>query len=85
MSGAAEVVGWTIEEAAALLDPPMTAEEIRALVLVFALHPTGHRRGGRGRPAPTYDQAELLRAHAAAVTIRAGHPLVPAPRIDPIS
>lgn len=57
---------WTLDEAAALLDPPMSVEQLRHLVQAVALQPVGTRRTGRrGRPAPTYDSAALLRAHAA--------------------
>jgi len=57
---------WTLDEAAALLDPPMSVEQLRRLVQAVALQPVGTRRTGRrGRPAPTYDSAALLRAHAA--------------------
>lgn len=57
---------WTVEDAAALLDPPMTADQVRALIKAAAIQPVGQRRTGRrGRPADTYDPAVLLRAHAA--------------------
>lgn len=57
---------WTLDEAAALLDPPMSVEQLRHLVQAAALQPVGTRRTGRrGRPAPTYSTAALLRAHAA--------------------
>lgn len=56
---------WTLDEAAQLLDPPMTVEQLRHLVQAARLRPVGTRRTGRrGRPAPTYDSAALLRAHA---------------------
>lgn len=57
---------WTAEDAAAILDPPMTVEQVRALIKSAAIQPAGQRRTGRrGRPAPTYDSEVLLRAHAA--------------------
>lgn len=57
---------WTLDEAAALLDPPMSVEQLRHLVQAVGLRRVGTRRTGRrGRPAPTYDSAALLRAHAA--------------------
>jgi 2-keto-3-deoxy-L-rhamnonate aldolase RhmA len=57
---------WTVEDAAALLDPPMTVEQVRALIRAAAIPPAGQRRTGRrGRPAEVYDAATLLRAHAA--------------------
>jgi hypothetical protein len=57
---------WTLEEAAQLLDPPMSVEQLRHLVQAAGLQPAGARRTGRrGRPAPTYSSTALLRAHAA--------------------
>lgn len=62
--------GWTIEEAAALLDPPITPDELRALLLAARIEPSGQRRTGRrGRPSTIYDPAELMQAHAAMVGI----------------
>ncbi len=58
-------MSWTVEEAVHELDPPMTAPEVRALITAFRIPSTGHRRGGRGRPALEYHQADILRAHAA--------------------
>lgn len=57
---------WTVEDAADLLDPAMTAEQVRALVKAAGIQPAGHRRTGRrGRPAEAYDAEVILRAHAA--------------------
>lgn len=57
---------WTVEDACTLLDPPMTADEVRALIKALRITPDGHRRTGRrGRPAETYDAYTLTRAHAA--------------------
>jgi hypothetical protein len=62
--------GWSIEDAAAILDPPITADELRALVAAARITPTGTRRTGRrGRPREVYDPSELMRAHAAIVGI----------------
>jgi hypothetical protein len=59
---------WTAEDAAALLDPPMTVEQVRAMIRAAAIPAVGQRRTGRrGRPADTYDPDLLLRAHAALV------------------
>lgn len=59
---------WTAEDAANLLDPPLTIEEVRALIRATRLTPVGTRRTGRrGRPAEIYDSDTLLRAHAAVV------------------
>lgn len=62
--------GWTIDDAAELLDPIMTAIELRALVAAARIQPIGVRRTGRrGRPSPIYDPAQLMRAHAAMVDV----------------
>ncbi|MFG1873374.1 hypothetical protein ACGFIV_00875 [Sphaerisporangium sp. NPDC049003] len=55
---------WTVDEAVRELDPAMTTPEVRAMILCFRIPPIGHRRAGRGRPAPEYRQEEILRAHA---------------------
>lgn len=64
---------WTVEDATALLDPPMTAEQVRALIVVAGLPPVGIRPAGRkgGRPAKTYRQADVLKAHAAVARLLA--------------
>lgn len=61
------ITGWTVEDAVALLHPPMTAAQVRALIIIAGLQPIGRRRSGArgGRPAAVYDVAELLRAHTA--------------------
>lgn len=57
---------WTVDDAVHLLDPKMTAEQVRALILLAGIEPNGRRHTGRrGRPAETYAAAELLKAHAA--------------------
>lgn len=61
--------GWTIQEAAELLDPPMTADEVRALIIAARIQPIGRRRrapgSAGGRPPHIYDPEMLLKAHAA--------------------
>jgi hypothetical protein len=65
--------GWTIAEAVEWLDPSFGEDEVRALVLLFAVPVLGQRRGhGRGRPVPEYDQPAILRAHAAVIAVRQG-------------
>lgn len=60
------MTNWTLDEAAQLLDPPITAEQLRHLVLAADIQPAGRRHTGRpGRPLPTYDAETLMRAHAA--------------------
>lgn len=56
---------WTIEDAAAILDPELTAVQVRAMVELFKLRPNGSRlTGRRGRPLPTYEPTALQEAHA---------------------
>lgn len=64
---------WTVDDAAALLDPPMTVEEVRALIIVVGLPAAGTRPAGRkgGRPAKTYRQTDVLKAHAAVASLLA--------------
>ncbi|WP_214327865.1 hypothetical protein [Nonomuraea sediminis] len=64
-------MNWTIVEAAEQLDPTLAEDEVRALVLLFQVPVVGRRRG-RGRPVPEYDQAAVLRAHAAVIAVRRG-------------
>lgn len=62
---------WTIEDAVALLHPPLTAAEVREMIDLLHLQPCGSRRTGRrGRPAPTYDPTVLQHAHAAVMRAR---------------
>lgn len=62
--------GWTLEEAAAILDPHITLDELRALTTAARIQPVGQRRTGRrGRPITVYDPAELMCAHAALVEL----------------
>jgi len=62
--------GWTVEDAATLLDPPITADEVRALITAARIQPTGLRRTGRRGRAPfVYDPTDLMRGHAALVGI----------------
>lgn len=56
----------TLPEAAEILDPPLTEEQLRALVQATGLRPCGFRRtGGAGRPPRTYPAGALMRLHAA--------------------
>lgn len=63
--------GWTIDDAAALLNPAMSAAQVRALVTIAGLEPIGKRRPGArgGRPAAVYDMGALMRAHAVVVAL----------------
>lgn len=56
---------WTVEDAAALLHPPLTVAEVREMINLLHLQPYGTRHTGRrGRPSPTYDPTVLQHAHA---------------------
>ncbi len=61
-----EVVGLTIDEALTVLNPPMTHRQLAGLIAALHIRPVGKRpQPRRGRPALTYDWAELCRLHAA--------------------
>ncbi len=61
-------VTLTLAEAAAVLDPPVTEQQLRAIVTALRWKPDGVRRTGRaGRPAPCYDASRILTLHAALV------------------
>ncbi|HEY3683446.1 MAG TPA: hypothetical protein VGL93_10425 [Streptosporangiaceae bacterium] len=78
----------SVQDAAALLDPPCTPDQVRALVALANLAPvrapagTGAPRG-RGRPPVLYRAAELQRAHARAV--RAGLLALLPPPVDAVA
>lgn len=56
---------WTLDEAAARLDPPMTTEQVRALIHSAGLQPVGRRWIGFGRFRFVYDARQVREAHAA--------------------
>jgi hypothetical protein len=59
-------VTLTIAEAAAVLDPPMTEDQLRAIVTALGWKPHGARHTGRaGRPTAAYDATRLMQMHAA--------------------
>jgi len=59
------VTDLTLAELAQVLDPPLTEHQLRQLVTLTGLKPSGKRRTGRaGRPQPTYEVTELLKLHA---------------------
>jgi hypothetical protein len=56
----------TLAETSQVLDPPVTADQLRAIVTALGLQPCGYRHTGRkGRPAPCYDATQILKLHAA--------------------
>lgn len=64
--------GWTVHDAVEQLDPPMDEAHVRALLVAFDVPVVGQRAAGRGRPQPEYDQAAIMRGHAAATAVKAG-------------
>ena len=59
-------VTLTIAEAVTVLEPAMTAPQLRAIVTALAWPPDGHRHTGRaGRPIPAYDATRIMALHAA--------------------
>ena len=63
-----ETVALTLAEAAEVLDPPMSADQLRQIVSALGWKPAGNRHTGkRGRPWPVYEATRLLELHAALV------------------
>ena len=61
-------VTLTLGEAAAVLNPPVTEQQLRQIVSALGWKPAGNRHiGKRGRPWPVYDATRLLELHAALV------------------
>jgi 2-keto-3-deoxy-L-rhamnonate aldolase RhmA len=61
-------VTLTLAEAAMVLSPPVSEQQLRAMVTALRWQPCGHRHTGRaGRPAPAYSAKRLLELHAAMV------------------
>lgn len=56
---------WTLQEAGAALDPPMSVEQVRAMVHLTGLRPVARRRTGLGRFRMLYDAREVRDAHTA--------------------
>ena len=64
----AMAVTLTLSEAATVLDPPVTEQQLRQIVTALGWQPTGVRHTGRaGRPAPAYNATRLIELHAAIV------------------
>jgi hypothetical protein len=56
----------TVAEFAAVLQPPVTEDRLRAMIKVAAIMPAQWRRTGKqGHPHPEYDYAAVARLHAA--------------------
>jgi hypothetical protein len=58
----------TLAEASQVLDPPMSEQQLRAIVTALGWQPEGwRRRATRGHPFPTYNAGQILELHAALV------------------
>jgi hypothetical protein len=66
-----KAVTLTLAEAAMVLDPPVTEQQLRAIVRALGWQAAGVRHGGHpgrpGRQQATFDAADVLRLHAALV------------------
>ena len=59
-------VTLTLAEASQVLDPPMTEQQLRAMITALGWQPDSHRHTGRaGRPTAAYDATRLMQLHAA--------------------
>lgn len=59
-------VAFTLGEAAAVLDPPLSEDELRAIIRALHWKPAGKRYTGRGgHPFDTFDMARIQRLHIA--------------------
>jgi len=59
------VMPITLDEAAGLLDPPVTRHQARALAAIAGIEPCGYRRTGRrGHPPLEFDTEAIQRAQA---------------------
>lgn len=61
-----QAVTLTLSEAAAILDPPVSEQQLRQIITALRWKPAGWRhRSGRGHPWPEYDATRIIRLHAA--------------------
>lgn len=68
MDTMATAVTLTLAEAAMVLDPPLSEQQLRAMVTALGWQPHSQRHTGRaGRPVAAYDATRLLELHAAMV------------------
>jgi hypothetical protein len=60
-------VEFTLSEAASVLDPPLSEQQLRVIVRALGWAPTGWQHPGTGRshPVACYDAARLLALHGA--------------------
>jgi hypothetical protein len=60
----------TLPEMAEILDPPLSAEQLKLLIKAIGIQPEGRRyTGAQGRPAPCYRASIVMRVHAAVVPL----------------
>jgi hypothetical protein len=63
-----QAVTLTLAEAATILNPPMTEQQLRQIITALHWQPERWRRTGRiGHPYPEYNAADILRLHGALV------------------
>jgi len=74
MDAMVQAVTLTLAEAAAILEPPVTERQLRAIITALAWQPSGHQHTGRsGRPAARYDATRLMLLHAALAPFNANY------------
>lgn len=63
----AAAVEFTLAEAATVLEPPMSEQQLRAIIRALGWQPSGWRHTGRGRahPIACYDAARIIALHGA--------------------
>jgi hypothetical protein len=63
----------TLAEAATVLNPPLTEQQLRRIITALGWQPEDWRRTGRpGHPAPCYNATRLMQLHAALVPFNDG-------------
>ena len=56
----------TVAEAAPLLNPAMSEDQLRQIIHALGWQPTGQKRTGKpGHPQPTYHAGEIIALHGA--------------------
>jgi hypothetical protein len=60
-------VALTLSEAAAILDPPFSEQQLRQIIRALGWQPAAwrHPGTGRGHPVAAYDWAQISRLHTA--------------------
>jgi hypothetical protein len=59
-------VALTLDEAAALLSPPLSPGQLREIIRALRWEPAGRRHTGHaGRPEYTWDWEQIIRLHEA--------------------